>query len=106
MDWCSYFGQSVVRVNGEDKFSVKRLEISDSNVGFSILVKTPFGELELKDEEISGYWYRRGEFKFRNSFTAANVTTQALYNYLSKEHQVVTDFLYYLLEKALYAMRF
>ena len=60
IEWLLYWGIPFVRINQEDRISIKRISINVQRKSEIILVKN--GKEEISINQIKAYWYRRGFF--------------------------------------------
>lgn len=67
MDWLTYYGYEVIRINDHDSVIVENIRIANTGTNYQIKIKTEIGKFILVDSsKIECVWYRRGDFIIHN----------------------------------------
>jgi ATP-GRASP peptide maturase of grasp-with-spasm system len=97
--WVKYFGHDFVRINPQDKVEISRVELEQDFIQVELIVNK---EKEVRVDEISSYWYRRGDLNIVQLQPPTNHFESGVIQYLEKEAGVIQNLIYGELEKKLH----
>ena len=98
IQWLIYFKAKFVRVNKGDSLTLRIVQISNSKVCKFVLLSRERGEINI--DHITAIWYRRGGLNFHLpniDFIQDKELEQQVLRYLKNEHNILEDYLQYLL---------
>jgi len=95
IDWLIHYDVKFIRINGEDKFSLYKFELSNNDFICSLINCKTQEIIDLA--AISSIWYRRGDINF---FDKLNIVEDLfdIKKYMDDEYSVLHDFIIYYLE--------
>lgn len=94
--WVKYFGHDFVRVNPQDEVEISHVALEEDSIKVELIINK---EKEVILDEVSSYWYRRGDLNVVQLKLPTNVCGSGVFQYLEKEAGVIQDLIYEELER-------
>jgi len=98
IDWLKHFNAPYLRINEIDKLKIKAIQLKDSDWD----VQIEYGAQVVRFDDITSFWYRRGNFSFELPLFQAETTIQYRENLestLKHETVILKYLLHFLLKK-------
>lgn len=98
--WLRHYNLKYIRINHGDLITIKNVSINDSTCELEFMINS--GPV-INTNEITSYWYRRGDFSFQEPYSFKNAIKDQLlkntliYN-LQEEQMTIKDFMYFIIE--------
>ena len=97
MDWLSYYGEQVVRIN--ENASISNLTVEINNINHTIRFKV--GDITVDLTSVKSFWFRRGGIHFQKILTknCTSELTQSINTHLENEYETLKEYLVFCLNQ-------
>lgn len=97
MDWLSYYGEQVVRIN--ENASISNLTVEINNINHTIRFKV--GDITVDLTSVKSFWFRRGGIHFQKILikNCNSELTQSINTHLENEYETLKEYLVFCLNQ-------